>query len=186
MIRAAALVSALVLAGGTATAATLTLDPGRTQIRFTLGATLHTVHGTLRLERGTIQLDPTTGKASGEIVLDARSANTGNKGRDEDMHDKVLESAKFPRITYTVDRIEGKVPTSGSGEIKLHGTLDFHGDRHELTVPAKVTVQNGQATGTSQLKIPYVAWGLKDPSKPILRVDKDVTVNVTAVGRLGN
>jgi polyisoprenoid-binding protein YceI len=173
---------ALLLARSAA-AETVTLDPAKSQVRFTLGATMHTVHGTLRLERGVFHLDR-AGTASGEIVLDAKSANTGSAGRDKDMHEKVLETAKYPRITFTVERVEGKVPASGSAEVKLHGSLDFHGGRHALIVPAQVTVGNGQVTGTATLQIPYVAWGLKDPSTFVLRVDKEVKVEVKVVGRL--
>jgi len=173
------------LAARSAAPETLTLDPGKSRIRFTLGATMHTVHGTLRLERGVLHLDRAKGTATGEVVLDAKSANTGNAGRDKDMHEKVLETAKYPRITYTVERVEGKLPASGSADVKLHGSLDFHGGRHAMTVPARVTIQNGQVTGSGKIQIPYVAWGLKDPSKTLLRVDKEVTVDLKVVGRLG-
>ena len=64
-----------------AAAQTLTfdLDPQATQITFGFGATLHSVHGTLKAASGKVQLDPATGKASGEIVLDMKSAATGNE-----------------------------------------------------------------------------------------------------------
>ncbi|MCU0233363.1 MAG: YceI family protein, partial [Thermoanaerobaculales bacterium] len=71
---------------GTAPAAAsgleIELDPARTQVRFSLGATLHTVHGSLRLTSGTLSVDPATGLADGEIVADASSAETGNHKRD--------------------------------------------------------------------------------------------------------
>jgi len=37
---------------------TLTLDPTRTTVSFTLGATLHTVHGGAPVTRGVIVFDP--------------------------------------------------------------------------------------------------------------------------------
>ncbi len=43
----------------------VTLDPAGAQIEFTLGATLHTVHGSFKLKHGEIRFDPATGSASG-------------------------------------------------------------------------------------------------------------------------
>jgi hypothetical protein len=40
------------------------IDPAKSVVHFTLGATLHTVHGTFRVESGTLRFDPGSGKAS--------------------------------------------------------------------------------------------------------------------------
>jgi len=76
---------------------TLELDPAKTRIEFTLDAFLHTVHGTMKLSQGNIEVDPGTGKAAGRFVADARSAETGNDGRDNKMHKEILESDKYDR-----------------------------------------------------------------------------------------
>src|ERR1700736_3705857 len=60
----------------------LQLDPERTTVHFTLGAALHTVHGNFRLKHGALSLDPASGKLTGEIVVDARSGESGNGTRD--------------------------------------------------------------------------------------------------------
>ena len=70
------------------------LDPAQTQVTFVLDTTLHTVHGTFQLKSGQIHFDTATGKASGTIVVDARSADTDNKSRDKKMHQEILESQK--------------------------------------------------------------------------------------------
>src|ERR1039457_7209341 len=41
-------------------------DPPHTNVRFTLPATLHTVHGSFKLTRGAIRFDPATGKIRSE------------------------------------------------------------------------------------------------------------------------
>src|SRR5579863_9680566 len=64
---------------------TLELDPSKTVIEFRLPGTLHTTHGTFKLERGTLIGDPSTGKAGGSIVVDARSGDTGMGSRDAHM-----------------------------------------------------------------------------------------------------
>ncbi len=49
------------------------VDPAQSTVHWTLGSSLHTVHGTFALKRGSLQVHPVPGKASGEIVVDAAS-----------------------------------------------------------------------------------------------------------------
>jgi polyisoprenoid-binding protein YceI len=51
----------------------LQFDPAQSHVEWTLGDVLHTVHGTFKLKRGAIRFDPSTGAASGELVVDAAS-----------------------------------------------------------------------------------------------------------------
>jgi hypothetical protein len=70
------------------------VDPAQSTVHWTLGSSLHTVHGTFALKRGSFRVDPATSKAGGEIVVDATSGKSGNDGRDRKMHKDVLESAR--------------------------------------------------------------------------------------------
>src|SRR5580692_11608914 len=88
---------------------TLELDPANSRIEFTLAATLHTVHGTFALKSGTIHFNPSKGTASGVVVVDATSGNSGNSGRDHKMHAEILESQRYPEITFTPTKMSGKV-----------------------------------------------------------------------------
>ena len=162
----------------------LVLDPAASRISFTLDATGHTVEGTMALKSGRIAFDPATGAASGEIVLDLKSAQTGNKGRDKDMHAKVLETGKYPTATFRAEKVRGAVAPSGTSQVTLDGTLSFHGGDHKMSLPAQVEVENGKVEADTRLQIPYVQWGLHDPSKFVLRVAKVVDVTVHAVGKL--
>ncbi len=61
------------------------LTPENTKIKWTLGDVLHTVNGTFQLQRGKIDFDPETGKASGQVVVDVASGQSGNDARDRRM-----------------------------------------------------------------------------------------------------
>ena len=159
----------------------LELDPAKTEIGFTLHDPLHTVHGTFKLKRGSLHLDPEHGKASGEIVVDTASGQSGSNARDSRMHKDILESKKFPEATFVADSMQGKLEPEGASEIDVHGAFSVHGASHELTLHFQITANNGHYTGTTRFDIPYVAWGMKDPSNFLLRVEKKVEMDVKTV-----
>jgi len=164
---------------------TFELDPAATVIEFTFGATLHTVDGTIRAKEGTIHVDSETGTASGRIVIDATSAKTGNARRDRKMHAKILESQRYPEMIFEIERLSGKLNPIGQSEIELHGTLEMHGTRLPIALPATVMTTDGKTvTGTGTLILSYLKWGLADPSFFILRVEKEVRVTVKAAGKI--
>jgi len=162
----------------------VTLDPAQTQIEYTLGATLHTVHGTFKLKSGIVHFDPATGKASGTIMADATSGNSGNDGRDSKMHREILESQKYPEIIFTPAQVKGTLSAQGTSQLEVSGTFRLHGQDHNLTLPLSVQVTGSQATATTHFAIPYQKWGLKNPSTFILRVKDTVELDIRATGHL--
>ena len=163
------------------------LDTQATTIDFTFGATLHTVDGTLRAKEGKIYIVPETGTASGRIVIDATSAKTGNDRRDRKMHEKILESRRYPEMIFEIERLSGKLNPIGQSEIELHGTLEMHGTRRPIAMTATVMTTDGKTvTGTGTIILSYLDWGLADPSVFLLRVEKEVHVTVKAVGRISD
>ncbi len=157
-------------------------DPGASEIHFTLGAVLHTVHGTAKVKSGEASWDAEKGMLSGRVVVDATSARTGITGRDNKMHEEVLESARYPEIVFTLEKIEGAFSPGQNGPLTVSGTFLLHGQPHPLTVPLTVVFRDGRVEASGAFKIPYVAWGLTDPSSFLLRVAKEVTVDVRLVG----
>jgi polyisoprenoid-binding protein YceI len=162
----------------------LTVDAGQSKVNYTLSTTIHTVHGTFALKRGSIRIEP-DGKASGEIVADATSGQSGDSSRDKKMHKDVLESAKFGEVVFRPDRVDGKFPASGTVSAQMHGKFSLHGSEHEVTVPVTGEINGDRWHGTGTVKIPYVAWGLKSPSNFILRADPVVEVELELVGTVG-
>ncbi len=163
----------------------LHLDPEATHVTWTLDAGLHMVHGTAKLTEGSIVFDDAAGKASGRVVVDARSLESGNGSRDKTMHTDVLESAKYPEIVLVPETLQGKVPADGEADITLGGTLEIHGGHHAVSLPAHLKVTGEGVQGTARLDVPYVEWGMKDPSFFVLRVKKTVQVTLEISGRLG-
>lgn len=180
--RIVSIVALLTVTLATAQQATLQLDPAHTSVRFTLGDVLHTVHGTFQLKRGTLQFEPSTGKLTGEIVVDAKSGESGSGMRDRKMHKEVLESESYPEISFRPDRIDGTVSSQGKYAVRVHGMFRIHGVDREIMVPAEVEMSAEHWTATVHFTVPYAKWGMKNPSTLFLRVNDSVEIDLVAAG----
>ena len=162
----------------------ITLEPSSTTVHWTLGDVLHTVHGTFRLKKGVIHYDPLTGNASGLIEIDASSGESGSPARDEKMHKDILNSSQYQTISFRPSHVEGKFDQAAQGSFTVDGTFNLHGQDH----PMKMTVAaHPQATGVAldtHFEVPYVLWGLKDPSTFVLRVNKEVAIDVESLAQV--
>jgi len=160
------------------------IDAGQTKIEFSLGATMHTVHGTFALKTSSIRFDSSSGKMSGAIVVAAGSGESGNAGRDERMHREILESGMFPEIVFTPSKITGTVAAEGVSKVEVSGRIQLHGQDHEITLPMEVKAEGGILQITAHIEIPYVQWGLKNPSNFLLHVSDKVSIDIQANGHL--
>ena len=111
-----------------------------------------------------------TGKAGGEIVVYAPSGESGNGSRDRRMHKEILETAKYPDVVFRPTRVEGKVGQSGASDVKLGGVFFIHGADHDLTALVHTELMGDRWRGTGKFEVPYVKWGIKDPSNFFLKV----------------
>lgn len=159
------------------------LDPAQASVKFTLGDVLHTVHGTFKVKQGDLRVEA-DGKVSGQIVVDASSGESGNGARDRKMHNEILESSRYPEITFRPDKIEGSVSPSGKSSVMVHGIFNIHGADREITVPAQVETTADHWGATVHLTVPYQKWGMKNPSTLFLRVTDTVEIDLSAAGTL--
>lgn len=160
---------------------TFQLDPAQTSVKFTLGDVLHTVHGTFKLKRGALQVQP-TGKMAGEIVVDAASGTSGSGMRDRKMNKEVLESGRYPEIGFRPDRFDGNVAGQGKSSVMVHGIFSIHGTNREITVPAQVEMAGDHWSASVHFTVPYAKWGMKNPSTLFLKVSDTVEIDLAAAG----
>jgi polyisoprenoid-binding protein YceI len=158
------------------------LDPAQTEIHWKLSG-LHPVHGTFKLKSGEFLFNPRTGIAEGEILVDATTGESGNAARDKRMHGEILESNRYPAIFYHPTEIKGPFKAGeGTQDLTAEGTFNIHGADHPLELPLKVQISADTATATTRFTVPYVEWGMKNPSRLLLRVSKQVEIEVSAKG----
>lgn len=164
---------------------TLHLDPAKTQVRFTLADVLHTVHGSFAVKSGTIAFDPASGVAEGAVVVELDTGDSGSPTRDRLMKQNILQTAKYPEAIFRPEKVSGAPQPGSEQPITVEGVFSIHGKDHPLQLVMKVSMSApDRVTATTQFAVPYVAWGMKDPSTFVLRVEKQVTVDVTAEGTL--
>jgi len=162
----------------------VTLDPAETKINISVHDVHGGVRGDFRLKSGSIVFERTSGNASGEVIVDATSGQTGNGSRDSKMHHDVLESKRYPEIVFTPKRVIGDIATQGKSNIQVQGVFRIHGVDHDLTLSVPVQMSGDQMTATATFVVPYESWGMKNPSVLFLRVDGKAEVSVSAVGRI--
>ncbi len=159
------------------------LDPAKTKIEFTLGDVLHTVHGTFKLQSGHIELNPATKAISGLVRVDAASGESGSRTRDKRMTKDILEAAQYPEVTFTPTALAGEL-SSASSTATVTGWFAIHGQRHQLSVPVQVRIAGREVSASGKFQVPYIAWGMKNPSTFLLHVNEQVQIEVTAVGSI--
>jgi polyisoprenoid-binding protein YceI len=187
---AAALFQCILLgaAAGTAVCAApvaIDLDPSKTRIEFTLADALHTVHGTFRLKSGHIELNPESKAISGQVLVDASSGESGSRARDSRMKKSILDVDQYPEIAFTPLAVEGDV-SGKSSSVTVTGWFEIHGQRHQLSIPMHVAITGDQVSAAGKFVVPYVAWGMKNPSVLLLRVKEQVDVSVAAIGTVSS
>lgn len=160
------------------------IDVAQTKIEYSLSGTMHTVHGKFALKSSAIRFDPATGKMDGAIVVDATSGESGNGGRDARMHREILESSKFPEIIFTPLKITGAVAAAGPSRVEVSGQFRLRGQDHDVTLPIDVRADGPNIQLTTHIDVPYVKWGLKNPSNFFLRVSDMVAIDIQAKGRV--
>lgn len=156
-------------------------DPKQTSVEFTLGDVLHTVHGSFQLRSGRIEFDPDSGKADGQLIVDATSGNSGSEARDSRMHKNILESNRYPDIIFRPDRIVGNVAAEGASHTGVHGLFTIHGSAHEITLPVDIKASGGRMEIDTRFPVPYVQWGMKNPSNLLLRVNQTVDIHIHGI-----
>jgi polyisoprenoid-binding protein YceI len=162
----------------------LSVDAAQCALHWTLDSSVHTVHGSFRVKRGSVSFDSATGKTSGEIVVDAASGESGNDSRDHKMHEEVLESGKYADVIFRPQRVEGTVNASGNSTLTVYGTFSLHGAEHAFSAPVQVELKDTAWKASTSFSVPFLEWGLKNPSNFLLKVKPVVNVSVELSGSL--
>jgi polyisoprenoid-binding protein YceI len=119
-------------------------------------------------------------------VVDAASGDSGNKTRDRKMTKEILEADKYPDAIFTPKKVIGQLALEGGSQVQVQGTFRLHGADHEITLVVPAQVNGNQVQMQTQFQVPFVKWGMKDPSTFVLRVNKEVQMSISGNERLSH
>jgi len=163
---------------------TFVVAPDASNVKMTLNTNHEVVTGTFHIQSGTIDFDPATPKLSGSVVVLAASGKTGNGTRDKRMDNEILLVEKHATISFEPKSYTGTLAPSGDSTLQVTGIFTLLGTPHEITVPMQVHLEADSAKATTHFIVPYVQWGLKNPSLLIWKAENDVAIDLSLNGRL--
>ncbi len=163
---------------------TFAADAAASEVKITLKTTHEVVNGTFHLQSGSVAFDRSTPKMSGSVVVLAGSGKTGNGSRDKRMNKEILRVEQYATVSFEPRSYTGVIAPSGDSTIQVTGIFTLAGMPHDITIPMLVHLDGTTATVKAHFTVPYIQWGLKDPSFLFWKADHDVTVDLFLTGRL--
>ena len=163
---------------------TFIANPDASEVKMTLKTTREVVNGTFHIQSGSLEFDRSAAKMSGSVVVLAGSGKTGNGSRDKKMNKDILEVEQHATVSFEPKSYAGAIGPSGDSTIQVTGIFTLLGTPHEITIPILVHLEGTTATAKAHFVVPYIQWGLKDPSFLFWKADKDVAIDLFLTGRL--
>src|SRR6202789_3506699 len=158
--------------------------PDASEVKMTLKTTHELVNGAFHIQSGSVEFDRSAATMSGSVVVLAGSGKTGNGSRDKKMNKEILQVEQHATVSFEPKSYAGVIAPSGDSSIQLTGVFTLLGTPHEITIPILVHLEGTTATAKAHFVVPYIQWGLKDPSFLFWKADKDVAIDLFLTGRL--
>jgi YceI-like protein len=163
---------------------TFLVNPDASEVKMTLNTTHEVVTGNFHIQSGSVEFDDGIPKMSGLIVVAAGSGKTGNDSRDKKMNKEILKVEKYATVSFEPKTYAGAIAPSGDSAIQVTGIFTLLGTPHEITVPMMVNMIGANATAKAHFVVPYVQWGLQNPSFLIWKAENDVAIDLNLVGAI--
>ena len=165
---------------------TFAVNPDASEVKMTLNTTHEVVNGTFHIQSGFIEFDRSNPKMSGSVTVLAGSGKTGNDSRDKKMNKDILKVDQYTTVSFAPKTYSGTIAPSGESTIQVSGVFTLLGIPHDLTIPMQIHMDGSKATARAQFVVPYVQWGLKNPSFMFWKAENDVAIDLNLVGQISN
>jgi YceI-like domain len=165
---------------------TFAVNSDASEVKMTLNTTHEVVDGTFHIQSGSIEFDRSAPKMSGSVVVLADSGKTGNDSRDKKMNKDILKVDQFATVSFAPKAYSGTIADSGDSTIQVSGVFTLLGTGHDLTISMQIHIDGSKATARAKFVVPYVQWGLKNPSFLIWKAENDVAIDLSLIGQISN
>ncbi len=177
-------------------------DPkNRDSVSFTSDAPIELIVGKTNKVSGKISLDETLDLSkpfTATFDVDLASIDTGIALRNEHMRDNFLETAKFPKATFTVKNqpgMTGVLKDKQKVSIKANGDFSLHGVTVKKNVPVDLTFYKNCESSQgkfencdliqikSTFNVPFKDHQIKRPEVVFQKLADTVIVTIAATAR---
>jgi YceI-like domain len=165
---------------------TFAVNPDASEVKMTLNTTHEVVNGIFHIQSGSIEFDHSAPKMSGSVTVLAGSGKTGNDSRDKKMNKDILKVDQYTTVSFAPKTYTGTIAPSGDSTIQVSGVFTLLGNPHDLTIPMQIHMDGSKATARAQFVVPYVQWGLKNPSFLFWKAENDVAIDLNLVGQVSD
>ncbi|MBI2933585.1 MAG: YceI family protein [Planctomycetes bacterium] len=153
---------------------------GRCAVGFDGESTLHKFAGNTMAVEGYIEFvkERVEETARAQFVVDARTLDTGNEGRDHEMHANYLESQKYPQMRFDLGSVALRTHGEALGDFTMKGTLEIHGTQKEVEIPCSAELRrDGYVHVKGAFRTKMSDFGITPPSKfGIINVRDEIDV----------
>ena len=158
-------------------ATALHLVPGQSRVEYHIDHSVAAVTDVAGPARGTAQVDSAGQLVSGQVDVDLRGLQTGIAKRDGHIKSaEYLDVEHFPLARFAL------AGTHAAGDsVQATGTLDLHGETHDLHLPLRVTHDGARLHVEGRFRFALADWGIKRPKKMIFAAGKTVDVRLDLV-----
>jgi polyisoprenoid-binding protein YceI len=95
---------------------------------------------------------------------------------------KVLDVARFPRVTFTSTRVTGRSSGAGRYDLEVTGNLTLHGVTRSVALPLRVDMAEGTLTATGRMEIRQTDYGITPVNVAgVVKVKNALTLDYTLV-----
>lgn len=161
---------------------TFVVNPDASKVTIALKTTHELVNGTFHVQSGSIDFDRSTPLMSGSVIVLSGSGKTGNDSRDKKMKKDILKVQQYATVSFQPRSYTGAIAIAGNSTVQVTGIFILLGEPHEITVPMLVQIDGVGVNTKAHFVVPYVQWGLKNPSFLIWKADNDVAIDVDLAG----
>ena len=152
----------------------------KSSIVFEVATTFTLVRGRADHWSGDVRVEPESpGAVRSRIVIAADSLESGNRTRDHDIRDVVLEAVKYPEIVFEAKSYRGNLSALAPGTlstIEIAGELTVHGVTQPIQTSVECAIHENHIFVTGAVPVHWKAFGVHDMSKLFNRVKDPMTI----------
>jgi polyisoprenoid-binding protein YceI len=162
---------------------TFSVTPDASEVRMKLNTTHEVVSGTFHIQSGSVDFDRFAHQISGMVTVVAGSGKTGNDSRDKKMNKDILKTDQFTSVSFAPKSYQGNIASSGTSSIQVRGVFTLLGVAHDLTISMQIQMDGQKTMVKAHFAVPYVDWGLKNPSFLFWKAENNVDIDLNLVGK---